>query len=272
MWNETDFNGTFSSPGGPAGAKEDKFKNLIKHIIPVTGHTINQCTQVEGETSLFQFNQLKFHQVCYMGIIRNVIKRSNDTTYVIDDMTTADIIKVKLQSDEKPEDDMESVETTPSKPAQVEFMENQYVKVFGVIKSLQGQKNLQAFRIMPVKELNEITYHMLQCIQASIYYLAKESGNTMATEEPMDMMGNGNSNNVTKSNSNTSGLTTLQHQISSMIKGCKSGEGGIHKTTIFNTFSSVSKKEIMETLDFLSSEGHIYGTLDDDTYKTTDSN
>ncbi len=38
-------------------------------------------------------------KVCYVGIIRNVIKRANDTTYVIDDMTTPHTINVKLQAD-----------------------------------------------------------------------------------------------------------------------------------------------------------------------------
>jgi replication factor A2 len=265
MWNDSEFNSTFSSPGGGGAAKENKFKNLIKHIIPVTGHTITECSQVEGETSLFELNQLKFHQVCYLGIIRNVIKRTNDTTYVIDDMTTPSGINVKLQSDEKPEDDMESVEVRPAQP---EFIENQYVRVYGVIKSLQGQKNLQAFKILPVKELNEITYHMLQCINASIHYLGKANGANMG-EDSMDMMGNGSSNSGSRTNSNNAGLTTLQAQISSLIKGCKN-EGGIHKNTIFATFSTISQKEVMETLDFLSSEGHIYATIEEDLYKTTD--
>ena len=40
-----------------------KQKNLIKHIVPVTGEVINQCKQVEGETSLFEYKFLNFHQV-----------------------------------------------------------------------------------------------------------------------------------------------------------------------------------------------------------------
>lgn len=31
--------------------------------MPVTGEVINQCKQVEGETSLFEYKFLNFHQV-----------------------------------------------------------------------------------------------------------------------------------------------------------------------------------------------------------------
>jgi hypothetical protein len=39
-----------------------------------------------------------YFKVSFIGIIRNVIKRANDVTYLIDDMTSAEI-NVKLQSD-----------------------------------------------------------------------------------------------------------------------------------------------------------------------------
>jgi replication factor A2 len=258
MWNDSEFNSTFSSPGGNAG-KEIK-KNLIKHIVPVTGHTINECVQAEGETSVFEYNHIRFHQVCFMGIIRSVLKRANDTTYIIDDMTSTDI-NVKLQADET--DDMESEE---AKPNQMQFIENQYVKVYGIIKSLQGQKNLQAFRILPVKELNEITHHMLECMNASIYYFSKPSGECV-----MDMAGNGNYNAGVNQSSNAgnAGLSSLQNQVSNMIKQSKDSEG-VNVSNIYATFSNVSKSDIKSALEFLSNEGHIYTTIDDEHFKTTD--
>jgi len=260
MWNDSEFNSTFSSPGGNAN-KEIK-KNLIKHIVPVTGHTINECKQTEGETSVFEYNHLRFHQVCYVGIIRNVIKRANDTTYVIDDMTTPHTINVKLQADEA--DDIESEEP---KPNQITFIENQYVKVYGIIKSLQGQKNLQAFRILPLKELNEITHHMLACINASIHFTSKAEG---GGEVAMDMQGDGNFNGNNTAKTGNAGLNTLQIQVSNLIKQSTS-EQGVNVNSIFATFSNVSKSDIRATLEFLSSEGHIYTTLDEDHFKTTDS-
>jgi hypothetical protein len=67
--------------------------------VPVNAHIINACTQVEGENSVFEFNALRFHQVCLIGVIRSVIKKANDTTYMVDDMTSETEVNVKLQLD-----------------------------------------------------------------------------------------------------------------------------------------------------------------------------
>lgn len=256
MWNDQDFNSTFSSP---TAGKENR-KILPKHIVPVTAEIINKCTQVENENSIFEYNHLKFNQICFIGVIKNVIKRANDITYLIDDMTSTNV-NVKLQSDEQ--DDMESEE---ARPAQSQFMENQYVKVHGVIKSLQGQKVVQAYNIRPVKELNEVTQHMLECMNASIHYVTK-AGESMDMSTSSHAQKGGTFNNQ----QSNLGLTGLNNQIASFVKGCKNSEG-LHLKDICERFGSIPQAKIRDALEFLSTEGHIYTTVDDEHFKSTDNN
>ncbi|CAF0775509.1 unnamed protein product [Brachionus calyciflorus] len=260
MWNDNEFNSTFSSPNANAG-KEIK-KNLIKYIVPVTGQTINLCSQVEGESSIYEYNHLRFNQICIIGLIRNVIKRANDVTYLIDDMTTPEI-HVKLQADEA--DDME---TDEPKPQLSQFMENQYVKVFGIIKSLQNQKIVQAFRILPIKELNEITHHILDCMNASIYYVSKGSCDNldMHMGNPIRESNTGFGDNAGLS---TSGLNGLYSNISNLIKQSKNSEG-VHIRDICAHYKNYPESKIREALEFLSTEGHVYSTIDDEHFKSTD--
>lgn len=257
MWNDNEFNSTFSSPNANGG-KEIK-KNLIKYIVPVTGQTINLCSQVEGESSIYEQNHLRFNQICIVGLIRNVIKRANDITYLVDDMSNQEI-HVKLQADES--DDMD---TDEPKPQQSQFIENQYVKVFGIIKSLQNQKIVQAFRILPVKELNEITHHMLDCMNASIYYLTKGNCENLDMGNPLRET---NSSYMEQGGS-TGGLSGLQLNISNFIKQSKNSEGS-HIREICSYFKNFPENKIKEVLEFLSTEGHIYSTIDDEHYKSTD--
>jgi replication factor A2 len=268
MWNDNEFNSTFSSPGG-GGDKEGKDlkKNLIKHIVPVTGEVINQCKQVEGETSLFEYKFLNFHQICLVGIIRSVIKRANDITYLINDMTSVDV-NVKLQSDET--DDMETEE---ARPKQSQFMENQYVRVYGVVKQLQGQKIVQAFRIIPIKDLNEVTHHILECMNASIHYKSKACGGGSGGAENNTFEMSNTSNTVKNplKNSNLSSKDTLNDQINNLIKSSKSSGEGLHIKEICSYFKHVPESKIKEILEFLSNEGHIYSTIDDEHYQTTES-
>ncbi|RNA14892.1 replication A 32 kDa subunit [Brachionus plicatilis] len=258
MWNDNEFNSTFSSPNANAG-KEIK-KNLIKYIVPVTGQTVSLCSQVEGESSIFEYNHLRFNQICIVGVIRSVIKRANDITYLVDDMTTNEI-HVKLQTDDN--DDME---TDESKVQHTQFIENQYVKVFGIIKSLQNQKNVQAFRILPIKELNEISHHILDCMNASIYYITKGNENfDMQMSNPMNSVPTFGDNG----GSSTSGLSGLYLNISSLIKQARTSEG-VHIREICTHFNNYPENKIREALEFLSTEGHVYSTIDDEHFKSTD--
>lgn len=268
MWNDSEFNSTFSSPN--AAGKEVK-KNLIKYIVPVTAQIINQCSQVEGENSVFEYNSLRFHQVCFIGIIRNVIKRANDLTYLIDDMTSDTEINVRLQTDES--DDMDTEDNMGKQAAQAQFIENQYVKVFGIIKSLQNQKNVQAFRIMPIKELNEVTHHMLDCISASIYYTTKGGCDSIGMPAMVgnntNPLKNANLHGDTGNNGNTGGLNGTYQQVNNFVKHVKNSEG-IHIRDICAQFKTIPESKIREAVEFLSNEGHIYSTIDDEHYKTTD--
>ena len=50
-----------------------------------------------------------------------------------------------------------------------------------------------------------------------------------------------------------------------------SDEAGCDRDTVFNQAKKVmSKTDMDNALDFLSSEGHIYSTIDEDHFKTTD--
>lgn len=264
MWNDSEFNSTFASPGGAAG--KDNKKNQLRSILPVTAETVNLATQVEGENSVFEYNHLRFHNICLIGIIKSVIKRSNDVTYILDDMTSADVT-VKLQSDES--EDMENDENMVS--AQAQFIENQYVRVYGIVKSLQGQKYVQAFKILPINELNEITYHILNCMNTSISLASKSNCDASNDHQSVPSISNPLKNVNLNGNQEktTGGLSGICMQISNVIKQSKTHEG-LHIRDICAYFQNLSEAKVRETLDFLSTEGHVYSTIDDEHFKSTE--
>jgi len=271
MWGESDFNSTFSSPGGNAG--KDMKKTMIKYVVPVTCQAVHLCTPVEGESSTFEHNNVRFSQICLLGLIRNVIKRANDVTYLIDDMSSSELVSVKLQAEEP--DDMESAAAEAKSP-QHTFIENQYVKVFGIIKSLQGQKNVQAYKIYPVGQLNEIAHHMLECMNASIHYCAKASGENYGGDVATSFGGVNASarpaygDQTGAASASFGGLSGLQLNLTNFIKSAKTSEG-VELKEIINNFKGIPANKIREALEFLSNEGQVYTTIDDEHFKTTDS-
>ena len=107
---------------------------------------------------------------------------------------------------------MESEEQTNLQQSQ--FIENQYIKVYGLLKSLQGNKYVQAFRILPIKELNEITFHMLECMNVNIHYQTKAAGGNVSNDvyaTPSSSIPSKNTNAV--NGRNKDGLSGIELQV-----------------------------------------------------------
>ena len=45
-------------------------------------------------------------------------------------------------------------------------MENTYVRVCGTVRSFGGKKSVVAFKIVPITDPNELTYHLLEVIHS----------------------------------------------------------------------------------------------------------
>lgn len=54
-----------------------------------------------------------------------------------------------------------------------EFKIGQYVKVFGKVETVNEHNYILVFNMSPIKELNEITHHILEAMDASIYQCSK---------------------------------------------------------------------------------------------------
>jgi replication factor A2 len=62
-----------------------------------------------------------------------------------------------------------------------------------------------------------------------------------------------------------------QDQVYKMVSACVREEGINRDEVSQQLGGKMSKKEVNDALDFLSGEGHIYSTIDDDHFKAIDS-
>ncbi|XP_062961628.1 replication protein A 32 kDa subunit isoform X2 [Cynocephalus volans] len=108
-----------------------------------------------------------------------------------------------------------------------------YVKVAGHLRSFQNKKSLVAFKIMPLEDMNEFTTHILEVVNAHMM--------------------------LNKSN----------NQVLNLIKVCPRPEG-LNFQDLKNQLQHMTVASIKQAVDFLSNEGHIYSTVDDDHFKSTD--
>lgn len=273
MWNQGGYNdssmagGYTQSPGGfasPALSQggEKKQRTRATQIIPCT---VSQLMSASQTDEVFRVGEVEISQVTILGVIRSIEKSMTNIQYKVDDMTCAPMdVKQWLDSEE------------PSTDSSV-LPPGTYVKISGNLRSFQNHRSLVAFSVRPLEDMNEITSHMLEVVQA---HMSLSKPQTMAnvggmmgthnapTSRPeMGRMGGGyaGANDMTNN-----GLSPNQNQVLSLIRGCTDSHG-ISIQDLKQRLSGISLSVIKQAVEFLSNEGHIFSTIDDDHFKSTDS-
>ena len=59
-----------------------------------------------------------------------------------------------------------------------------YVRVVGKIRNFQGQKQVVAFDVRPVKDFNEITYHMINAVSVHLAHTTQAAAAPVVDNGP----------------------------------------------------------------------------------------
>ena len=86
-----------------------------------------------------------------MGLFKRRAENNGQTVYFVNDMSSTDIMVYA--------------------PHGRDFLPiNKYYKVYGFVKQENNTNVIQALTIVALKDLNEITNHILECMNASVHY------------------------------------------------------------------------------------------------------
>ncbi|XP_040928805.1 replication protein A 32 kDa subunit-A-like isoform X2 [Betta splendens] len=143
MWNQA------CSQSGGVSCKTSISKAALQ-ILPCTVSQLLSASQVNNDT--FAICDWEFNQVSIVGVIRGFAPVKTSIHYTVDDMTAPPLIVKQWVNDEAHERECASPGT--------------YVKVIGSLRKSSGQRSLLGVHIRCLKDLNEITSHMLEVVQA----------------------------------------------------------------------------------------------------------
>ncbi|XP_034554174.1 replication protein A 32 kDa subunit [Notolabrus celidotus] len=272
MWNQGGFNATGTvggytqSPGGFASPSlsqggEKKGRARANQIIPCT---VSQLMSASQADEAFRVGDVEVAQVTLVGVIRSTDKSMTNIQYKVDDMTGAPMDVKQWVDTEDP-----SVDSTVLPPGT-------YVKVSGNLRSFQNHRSVVAFSVRTLEDMNEITSHMLEVVQAHMALNKSQSmssaGGGMSSDiTPMSRPAAGNMGGSYSGAMDmvNNGLSANQNQVLSLIKGCPDTQG-ISIQELKQRLSVISLPVIKQAVEFLSNEGHIFSTIDEDHFKSTD--
>uniref|UniRef100_A0A4W5LHB4 Replication factor A protein 2 n=1 Tax=Hucho hucho TaxID=62062 RepID=A0A4W5LHB4_9TELE len=275
MWNqggsygESNMGGGYTqSPGGfasPAASQggEKKGRQRAQQIVPCTVSQLMSAAQAED---VFRVGEVEVAQVTIVGIIRTTDKSMTNIQYKVDDMTGAPMDVKQWVDTEDP-----SVDSTVIPPGT-------YVKVSGNLRSFQNHRSVVAFSVRPLEDMNEITSHMLEVVQAHVLLSKPQTimigggGGMNTSMVPLSRLGMGGNMGGGYSGANdmsANGLSPSQNQVLSLIRSCPDAQG-ISTQDLKQRLSGMSLAVIKQAVEFLSNEGHIFSTIDEDHFKSTD--
>ncbi|CAL8247739.1 unnamed protein product [Lota lota] len=277
MWNQGGFSessvgsGYNQSPGGFASPSltqggEKKGRTRTNQIVPCT---VSQLMSASQADEAFRVGEVEVAQITIVGLIRSTDKSMTNIQYKVDDMTAAPMDVKQWVDTEDP-----SMDSTVLPPGT-------YVKVSGNLRSFQNHRSVVAFSIRQVEDLNEITSHMLEVVQAHMALSKSPStmggdpvgvgtnSNSMLIARPgnMEAIGGGYSG---ANDISTNGLSPNQNQVLRLIRSSQDTHG-ISLQELKQRLSGMSLVVIKQAVEFLSNEGHIFSTIDEDHFKATDS-
>ncbi|KAK2577465.1 hypothetical protein KPH14_003567 [Odynerus spinipes] len=134
------------------------------NIVPVT---ISDITRSSGEIKIWG---MPVHIMTFVGILRKMEESAKNITYEFEDDTDT-ITGFQWQVKNS---------TTADSALKI----NSYVRVYGSLRIQEGKRVILVLRIFPLKDLNELTTHLLEVIHVK---LSAEKAHKEGTEEPLSV-------------------------------------------------------------------------------------
>ncbi|XP_039976972.1 replication protein A 32 kDa subunit-like isoform X2 [Xiphias gladius] len=248
MWNQV----CSQSTDGIISHKAVVSKKSTLQILPCTVSQLLSARQVSNDT--FAISDWELNQVSAVGVIRGFFPFVTNIQYSVDDMTGPPLnVKQWVNTED-------CALMTFASPGT-------YVKVTGNLRSFSGQRSLLSINIRCIKDLNEITSHMLEVVQAHMQLFGKVldvNMNTTLSSLPGRCSG-GNPDGILPN-----GLSSIQGQVLHVIRNFPDRDDGISFHDLKTQLDYLSMIDIRSSLAFLINEGHVFSTIDEHHFKSTE--
>ncbi|KAI1826506.1 replication protein A, subunit RPA32 [Xylaria intraflava] len=247
----------FSSQGGgsQSGVKPINDESLR----PVTIKQIIDAEPAYAGDASFRIDGLDVKQVTVVGMVRAISPQTTNITYKIDDGTGVIEVKQWLDADKQ-----ESAEASAAA-----FKEEDYVRVWGRLKSFSNKRHIGAHVIKPLRDFNEVNYHLLEATYVHLFF-------TRGALPSAGAAANNSNNNDSmfvgdEKDSRYKSFSAKARRIYDYISRNGNPTDGIHMQLIARE-TAMSIQDVMAGAEELLSHGTIYTTMDDETFAILEHN
>lgn len=245
--------GSQDSPGGNKTYGKDTLR-------PVTIKQIIDAQQPHPDAE-FTIDGSAVTQLTFIGQINQVSSQATNTTFKLDDGTGLIEVKQWVDSDADPD----AAKDLPK--------EGEYLRVWGRLKAFNNKRHVGAHMIRPVKDFNEVGYHLLEATSVHLYFVRgppESNGANGAVKSEggglfVDQNGYGGGGATGTSKVLSSNMSATAKRVYEFLKNSPQNNEGLHVHMIAQALGLPSN-EVFKAGDEMLSEGAIYTTVDDETW------
>ncbi|KAF9897254.1 replication factor A protein 2, partial [Lobosporangium transversale] len=149
------------------------------------------------------------------------------------------------------------------------IVEGTYVRIVGNLKEYQQRLSVNVHSIRPIKDKNEITYHLLEVIYTHVNFTRSKIGGTNMNNMGM-MMPTSQNNFNNHSSAGVDGLSVktgdLPQKIAEMFQNRPNKDVSVHRRDIISKFAPVvgSAEAVNNVVESMIQNGFVYTVEDDD--------
>ena len=125
-------------------------------MTPVTLKQLNEATQ-QGQGEFYVDGQL-LNNIVVVGMVMKAERNMNALFFEVEDGTGRMSVKLWLDAEDESREEFSIAPFT-------------YVKVYGHFRIFSEKKSINAFKMTIIKDHNEITTHILECIYTHLYHI-----------------------------------------------------------------------------------------------------
>lgn len=175
----------------------------------------------------------------------------------------------------------------------VAYSDGIYVRAVGSLRTFQGKVSLSCFAVTPIEDFNELTHHFLEaiyvhCVSTKGPLQAASSGGAMQFNTPVKGAQQSAWNQDSYTNSSTylghsgaavgggmdygqmdSNFSPEQAAILDVLGNCTTDRGVKIDQIFADLRGRVTEDQLRNALHYLTSEGHVYSTIDENHFKRT---
>ncbi|XP_053955075.1 replication protein A 32 kDa subunit [Anastrepha ludens] len=239
-----------SSIVGSLGATQNSAKGSSASAEGIAPVFIKQII-LSQEGNFLMFG-MSFGMITCVAVVRSIDISSTKITYTLEDLSGQIEAHYWLEEGD-----------TLKAP---DVMLNNYVKLYGSVRTQGHQKMLMVFKMFAIMNSNEVCTHVLEVL--NVRYKSEDFATKSSDKISTNIEASGlNPNNI--GGNNYLGLEGKQLAVLQAVKNNITTEG-ISRKELQLKFSHISANEINSIIEFLISEGHIYSSFDADHFVSSE--